>query len=65
MAVYSVTHHQRLDNYVVVQLLTASDIEVGQSVTLAGLGHGLAAGLESGVGCAFALVGLVGGVQPL
>jgi hypothetical protein len=41
MAVYSITHHQRLDNYVVVQLLTASDIEVGQSVTLAGLGHGM------------------------
>lgn len=41
MAVYSVTHHQRLDNYVVVQLLTTSDIEVGQSVTLSGLGHGM------------------------
>lgn len=41
MAVYSVTHHQRVDNYAVVQLLTPSDIEVGQSVTLAGLGHGL------------------------
>jgi hypothetical protein len=39
MAVYSITHHQRLDNYVVVQLLTTSDIEVGQSVTIAGLGH--------------------------
>jgi len=41
MSVYSVTHHQRLDNYAVVQLLTASDIEVGQSITLADLGHGL------------------------
>lgn len=41
MAVYSITHHQRLDDYVVVQLLTASDIEVGQSVTIAGLGHGM------------------------
>jgi hypothetical protein len=41
MAVYSVTHNQRVDNYVVVQLLTTSDIEVGQSVTLAGLGHGM------------------------
>jgi hypothetical protein len=39
MAVYSVTHQQRVDNYVVVQLLTTSDIEVGQSVTLSGLGH--------------------------
>jgi hypothetical protein len=41
MAVYSITHHQRLDNYGVVQLLTVSDIEVGQSITLSGLGHGL------------------------
>jgi hypothetical protein len=41
MAVYSITHHQRVDDYVVVQLLTASDIEVGQSVTIAGLGHGI------------------------
>lgn len=41
MAVYSITHHQRVDDYVVVQLLTASDIEVGQSVTIAGLGHGM------------------------
>lgn len=41
MAVYSVTHHQRLENYAVVQLLTASDIEVGQSITITGLGHGL------------------------
>jgi hypothetical protein len=41
MAVYSVTHNQRVDNYVVVQLLTTSDIEVGQSVTLAGLGYGM------------------------
>jgi hypothetical protein len=41
MAVYSITHHQRVDDYVVVQLLTASDIEVGQSVTVAGLGHGM------------------------
>ncbi len=41
MAVYSVTHHQRVDNYAVVQLLTPSDIEVGQSITLADLGHGL------------------------
>jgi len=41
MAVYSITHHQRLDDYVVVQLLTNADIEVGQSVTIAGLGHGM------------------------
>lgn len=41
MAVYSITHHQRLNDYVVVQLLTNADIEVGQSVTIAGLGHGM------------------------
>jgi hypothetical protein len=41
MAVYSITHHQRLDDYVVVQLLTVSDIEVGQSVTITGLGNGM------------------------
>lgn len=41
MAVYTITHHQRLDDYAVVQLLTDSDIEVGQSVTIGGLGHGL------------------------
>lgn len=41
MAVYQVTFHQRLDNYAVVQTLTEPDIAVGQSITLAGLGHGL------------------------
>jgi hypothetical protein len=41
MAVYSVTHHQRLDNYAVVQLLTNADITPGDTFTLAGLGHGL------------------------
>ena len=41
MAVYSVTQHQRLDNYAVVQLLTNADITPGDTFTLAGLGHGL------------------------
>lgn len=41
MTAYSITHHQRADNYVVIQLLTASDIEVGQSVTITDLGHGI------------------------
>jgi hypothetical protein len=41
MAVYQVTFHQRLDDYSVVQTLTEPDIAVGQSITLAGLGHGL------------------------
>lgn len=41
MAVYQVTFHQRLDDYAVVQTLTEPDIAVGQSITLAGLGHQL------------------------
>lgn len=41
MAVYQVTFHQRLDDYAVVQTLTEPDIAVGQSITLADLGHGL------------------------
>ena len=41
MAVYSVIFHQRLDNYAVVQTLEATDIAIGESITLAGLGHGL------------------------
>lgn len=41
MAVYSVTFHQRLDNYAVVQTLTEPELGLGQSFTLAGLGHGL------------------------
>jgi hypothetical protein len=41
MAVFTVISHQRLDDYAVVQTLTGTDIEVGQSITLAGLGHDL------------------------
>ena len=41
MATYSVIFHQRLDNYAVVQTLEATDIAIGESITLAGLGHGL------------------------
>ena len=41
MAVYQVTFHQRLDNYAVVQTLTEPDIAVGQSMTIADLGHSL------------------------
>jgi hypothetical protein len=41
MAVYQVTFHQRLDNYAVVQTLTEPVVAVGQSMTLASLGHGL------------------------
>ena len=41
MAVYQVTFHQRLDNYAVVQTLTEPDVAVGQSMTLASVGHSL------------------------
>lgn len=41
MAVYTVIAHQRLSDYAVVQTLTDTPIEQGQSITLAGLGHGL------------------------
>jgi hypothetical protein len=41
VAVYTVISHQRLDDYAVVQTLTDTPIEVGQSITLAGLGHDL------------------------
>jgi hypothetical protein len=41
MAVYTVIAHQRLDDYAVVQTLTDTPIDPGQSITLAGLGHGL------------------------
>lgn len=41
MAVYSVTFKQRQDNYGVVQTLVNTQIEVGQSITLAGVGSGL------------------------
>lgn len=38
MATYSVTFIQRLDDYAVVQTLENTDIAVGESITLAGLG---------------------------
>lgn len=41
MASYTVIARQRLDGYGVVQTLTSTDIEPGQSVTLAGIGDGL------------------------
>ncbi len=34
MATYSVTHKYLLDNYAVLQLLTSSEIEVGESITV-------------------------------
>jgi hypothetical protein len=41
MAVYSVIFHQRLNDYAVVQTLEATDIAIGESITIAGLGHNL------------------------
>ena len=41
MAVYQVIFHQRIDNYAVIQTLTQPDVGIGESFTLAGLGHGL------------------------
>ena len=41
MATFSVTHHQRLDDVAVVQTLEATDITVGQTITLTGVGHNL------------------------
>jgi hypothetical protein len=41
MATYSVIFHQRLDNYAVIQTLENTDIALGESITLSGLGHGL------------------------
>lgn len=41
MAVFSITHEQRADGYGCVTLLTDAPLAIGQSVTLAGLNHGL------------------------
>lgn len=41
MSVFTVTFNQRLDDYAVVQTLTGTEIQPGQSFTLASLGNGL------------------------
>lgn len=41
MATFSITHRMRLDGVAVIQTLTATDVTVGQSVTVAGVGNGL------------------------
>ena len=41
MASFTVTHIQRLDDYAVVQTLENTDVSIGQSITLAGVGSGL------------------------
>lgn len=37
MAAYTVTHKQLIDNYAVLQLLTPTELEVGQSITVTGV----------------------------
>jgi hypothetical protein len=41
VATYSVIFHQRNENYAVVQTLENTEIAIGESITLTGLGHGL------------------------
>jgi hypothetical protein len=41
MAVYTITNQQRLDDYVVVKLLTEPDLNVTDVITVAGLNHGM------------------------
>lgn len=41
MATFAVIEHMRLDDYAVIQTLETTDIGIGQSITLSGLGHGL------------------------
>lgn len=41
MATFSISHRMRLDDVVVIQTLTETDIAVGQSVTVSGLGNGM------------------------
>lgn len=39
MAVFTVTHAQRVDNYAVIQTLESTDITVGQTIVVAGVGN--------------------------
>lgn len=41
MATFSITHRMRLDGVAVIQTLTDTEVTVGQSVTVAGVGDGL------------------------
>jgi len=41
MASFTVTHIQRLNDYAVVQTLENTDISIGQTITLAGVGNGM------------------------
>ena len=39
MAVFTVTHAQRVDNYAVIQTLESTDITVGQTIVVTGVGN--------------------------
>ena len=39
MAVFNVTHAQRVDGYAVIQTLEATDITIGQTIVVAGVGN--------------------------
>ena len=39
MAVFTVTHAQRVDDYAVIQTLEATDITIGQTIVVAGVGN--------------------------
>jgi hypothetical protein len=39
MAVFTVTHAQRVDDYAVIQTLEATDITIGQTIIVAGIGN--------------------------
>ena len=41
MTAYSITAHQRTDGYAVVQTLTDTEIQPGQTITISGCAHGL------------------------
>lgn len=41
MATFTIIEHQRVDDYAVVQTLETTDIAIGQTITLSGLGHSL------------------------
>lgn len=41
MSVYTITYEQRVDDYGVVTLLVNAPLVVGQTITIAGCGHGL------------------------
>lgn len=41
MATFTVTHRMRIDDIVVIQTLQGTDIKIGDSITVAGVGEGM------------------------